>query len=54
MIEDSQHGIGAAVAAGMHVVAIAPSTAGGDPVPDGVEAVFPSTREALHWLRQGR
>jgi HAD superfamily hydrolase (TIGR01509 family) len=55
VIEDSEHGIGAAVAAGMHVVAITPSVAPGEvSVPNGVQRVFPSTLDALRWLRQGR
>jgi beta-phosphoglucomutase-like phosphatase (HAD superfamily) len=52
VIEDSHHGIGAAVAAGMHVLAIQPTGAPGpSAAPYGVEAVFASTVEALSWLR---
>jgi HAD superfamily hydrolase (TIGR01509 family) len=52
VIEDSEHGIGAAVAAGMHVLAVSPHAPdAGLQVPPGAEAVFASTAEALRWLR---
>jgi HAD superfamily hydrolase (TIGR01509 family) len=51
VIEDSHHGIGAAVAAGMHVLAVSPDgQSGAMSLPAGVEAVFPSTVDALRWL----
>lgn len=52
VVEDSEHGIGAAAAAGMHVLAVSPhAAAAGLRVPPGAEAVFASTAEALRWLR---
>lgn len=54
VIEDSHHGIGAAVAAGMHVLAVAPGAGPGMAAPPGAEAVFPSTADALRWLRRRR
>jgi beta-phosphoglucomutase-like phosphatase (HAD superfamily) len=58
VIEDSAHGIHAAVAAGMRVLVVSPGAAQPVPpvapvvsVPAGVEWVFPSTVEALRWLR---
>jgi HAD superfamily hydrolase (TIGR01509 family) len=48
-VEDSAHGIQAAVAAGMRVLVVSPGAA--RPVPAGGERVFPSTVEALQWLR---
>jgi len=52
VIEDSEHGIGAAVAAGARVLVVAPR-GGGQVVPakQGVERTFPSTLDALRWLR---
>ena len=52
VVEDSEHGIGAAVAAGMHVLAVSPhADHAGLQVPPGAEAAFSSTAEALRWLR---
>ena len=50
-IEDSVHGMSAAVAAGLRVIAV--SAAPLESLPDGVERAFPSTVEALRWLRNG-
>jgi HAD superfamily hydrolase (TIGR01509 family) len=49
VVEDSAHGIQAAVAAGMRVLVVSPGAA--RPVPAGAERVFPSTVDALRWLR---
>ena len=49
VIEDSAHGIQAAVAAGMRVLVVSPDAE--LPVPAGAERVFPSTVETLRWLR---
>jgi beta-phosphoglucomutase-like phosphatase (HAD superfamily) len=51
VVEDSEHGIGAAVAAGMHVLAVSPHADAALQVPPGAEAAFSSTAEALRWLR---
>jgi HAD superfamily hydrolase (TIGR01509 family) len=52
-IEDSEHGIGAAIAAGMHVLVVSPDNPRGDaPGPVGVERVFSSTLGALRWLQR--
>ena len=48
VIEDSAHGITAALDAGMRVCAVSPKAPGSI---DGVLRVFPSTVEALKWLR---
>jgi beta-phosphoglucomutase len=49
VIEDSGHGIRAALAAGARVLAVEATVPAGEI--DGVTAVFPSTVEALRWLR---
>ena len=49
VIEDSGHGIRAGLAAGARVLAVETAVPTGDI--DGVEGVFPSTVEALQWLR---
>jgi beta-phosphoglucomutase len=49
VIEDSGHGIRAGLAAGARVVAVESAVPAGDI--EGVTAVFPSTIEALRWLR---
>ena len=49
-LEDSVHGMLAAVAAGMRVIAI---STGQEGLPAGVERAFPSAVEALQWLRNG-
>jgi HAD superfamily hydrolase (TIGR01509 family) len=49
-LEDSVHGMLAAVAAGMRVIAI---STGRQELPAGVERTFPSAVEALQWLRNG-
>jgi HAD superfamily hydrolase (TIGR01549 family) len=55
VVEDSEHGIGAAAAAGMHVLAVSPHSAAASlQVPMGAEAAFPSTAGALRWLRSFR
>jgi HAD superfamily hydrolase (TIGR01509 family) len=52
VIEDSEHGIGAAVAAGVRVLVVSPHGGGHSvPAPPGVERVFASTPDALRWLR---
>jgi HAD superfamily hydrolase (TIGR01509 family) len=58
VVEDSAHGIQAAMAAGMRVLVVSPVTAQPVPpgppsvsIPAGAERVFPSTVEALQWLR---
>lgn len=47
-IEDSSHGIQAAVAAGMTVLGIMNQANG---TPKGVTSIFPSTVKALEWLK---
>lgn len=49
VVEDSAHGIQAAVAAGMRVLVVSPDAASSAPA--GAERVFPSTVDALRWLR---
>ena len=49
VIEDSGHGIRAALAAGARVLAVEAAVPPGDI--EGVTEVFPSTVEALRWLR---
>jgi beta-phosphoglucomutase len=49
VIEDSGHGIRAGLAAGARVLAIESTVPAGEI--DGVTAVFPSTVDALQWLR---
>jgi HAD superfamily hydrolase (TIGR01509 family) len=49
VIEDSAHGIRAALTAGMRVLAVSANAASGSI--EGVRGVFPSTVEALQWLR---
>jgi HAD superfamily hydrolase (TIGR01509 family) len=49
VIEDSGHGIRAGLAAGARVLAVEAAVPAGEI--DGVTAVFPSTVEALQWLR---
>jgi HAD superfamily hydrolase (TIGR01509 family) len=49
VIEDSGHGIRAALAAGARVVAVEATVSPGDI--DGVLGTFPTTVEALQWLR---
>jgi HAD superfamily hydrolase (TIGR01509 family) len=59
VVEDSAHGIQAAVAAGMRVLVVSPGAAPLVPtvvhqaisLPAGAERVFPSTVDALRWLR---
>jgi HAD superfamily hydrolase (TIGR01509 family) len=48
VVEDSAHGIQAAVAAGMRVLVVSAGTA--QLAPPGAERVFPSTVDALRWL----
>jgi HAD superfamily hydrolase (TIGR01509 family) len=50
VIEDSGHGIRAGLAAGARVLAVEARVHPGDI--DGVKGVFPSTVEALQWLRE--
>lgn len=50
-VEDSAPGIRAAATAGLRVMAV--STLPLESLPDGVERVFPTTVEALQWLRNG-
>jgi HAD superfamily hydrolase (TIGR01509 family) len=50
VIEDSGHGIRAGLAAGARVLAVEATVPAGEI--DGVTAVFPSTVEALQWLRK--
>ncbi len=50
-VEDSVHGIRAAAAAGLRVMAV--STQPLETLPEGTERVFPTTVEALRWLRNG-
>jgi HAD superfamily hydrolase (TIGR01509 family) len=61
VVEDSAHGIQAGVAAGMRVLVVSADAAMGGPArqpaapraaPPGAERVFPSTVEALRWVRR--
>ncbi len=51
-VEDSAHGMSAAVSAGFRVLAVSESPL--ESLPQGVERVFPATVEAPRWLRNGR